>query len=65
MFLDEFNRYLGREPEPERKPIRSSKGYPEMRDPAADNARGILNDRLDNAALQKLRQRYAPSGPRL
>lgn len=46
-------------PEP-RKENKHSKGYPEIRDPAADKPRGILNATLDEASLRRLRQHYGP-----
>lgn len=58
MFLDEFaTAGGGREQKP--TPIRSSKGYPEVRDPAAENPRGVLQDNLDAASLHRLRQHYS------
>lgn len=66
MFLtQEFPGFPRRE-EPKRSvPSKSSKGYPERRDPAAERPSGVLNKDLDEASLRKLRQRYAPSGPGL
>jgi hypothetical protein len=58
MFVDEFNAFGGGEEPPHRK-VRSSKGYPETRDPAAANPRGVLHDHLGEASLRKLRQHYA------
>jgi hypothetical protein len=41
--------------------IESSKGYPALRDPAADNPIGALQSNLDEASLHKLRQHYGPA----
>lgn len=61
MFLDEFAA-SGGNGKPERpRETRSSKGYPEVRDPAAENPRGILQDNLGEASLHRLRQHYGPA----
>lgn len=62
MFLEHFASGSGNNGLPERKPeIRSSKGYPEVRDPAAENPRGILQQNLGEAGIRKLRQHYGPA----
>lgn len=62
MFLDEFATYGGGgEPKRSLPPIKSSKGYPEKRDPAAENPRGVLKNDLDEASLRRLRQHYGPA----
>lgn len=43
------------------KPSKSSKGYPEIRDPAAENPRGVLSETPGDATLRKLRQHYGPA----
>lgn len=46
---------------PRRQTIRSSKGYSEVRDPAADGPSGVMKADLDAASLHKLRQSYGPA----
>lgn len=45
--------------------IRSSKGYPEKRDPAAEGPSGILPVNLGACDLHKLRLHYGPAYNRL
>lgn len=59
MYLSEGFRGFGGEPQRRSVPSRSSKGYPEVRDPAAENPSGILKGELDEASLRRLRQRYS------
>ena len=61
MFLDEFARHGGPPEQPRREPIASSKGYPAVRDPAAEQPHGALNDKLDDASVRRMRQHYAPA----
>ena len=62
MFLEDFATGSGNNGLPNRRPeIRSSKGYPEVRDPAAENPCGILQRDLGDAAIHKLRQHYGPA----
>ena len=61
MFVRPEDRSWGEEPQrPSKVFIRSSKGYPEKRDPQADNPTGVLPSNVGPAYERKLRQRYAP-----
>lgn len=41
--------------------IESARGYPAVRDPAAENPQGVMNVDLDETSLHKLRQHYGPA----
>ena len=59
MYVDTTGSFGGGGWEPPRKIFtRSSKGYPETRDPAAENSRGRLPGEIDPVSLHKLRQHY-------
>lgn len=60
MFVE--HRAFGERPQPApRKEIPSSKGYPAVRDPAAENPQGSLRADLGKASLRRMRQHYDPA----
>lgn len=62
MFLEDSARGHG---EPSREPKRLtsvySKGYPAVRDPAAENPQGAMPRELGTGELHRLRQHYGPA----
>lgn len=58
MYLEPDSRGRG---EPPRKQFsRHSKGYPEVRDPAAENPQGVMRSDLTPHQVERLRHRYGP-----
>jgi hypothetical protein len=62
MYVDTTNSFGGGGWEPPRKEFtRSSKGYPETRDPAAAGGQGLMHGTLGASSLHRLRQQYGPA----
>lgn len=61
MFVQPEDRRWGEEPAPRKEFIRSSRGYPETRDPAADGRQQSPLSGMKSGDEHRLRLKYGPA----